>query len=265
MGQLEKAAMAATLGSVNYLGNLPMMDGIANLYKVFETFPGQTPREQFRAMADHVGKVAAKATIGAAVPGQTLLAQVERYMDPRRSNTMADPELPPMVRGFYEALREQQARTPIASEGLLPSLDLWGRVRTQGLGQWWEFALPVRVSESPGEMYEIDKELIRLGMPIEMPDKKLESVGLTDAQYNRLLTLQATGIKDRGKDQIATLENLIASDEYQRLAPGEQIALLRRTHGMFLTAAKKQLLAEEPELAGKANDAKLNKDTTGHR
>jgi hypothetical protein len=182
---------------------------------------------------------------GSPLPGtSSLVAGIERVIDPLAKDVKSSPDLPMGVRGFVEAFNKYRNRLPYANENLPEQLNLWGDTSTQGQGKIYEMVLPTRVS--PDKFSEVDDLLVRMGSPIGMPDRKMNVVELDAFQYNRLVTIY--GKETPAKDEILRTMTMPGFD---LLSLDDQQKTVQRVHSQYMDFAKKTLVAEDPILAAK--------------
>lgn len=258
---LDALAIAATLSVADYMTNLPMLQGVADL---FRTFGGAmrsdlNTQEKITAIVAGLGKQAAGAAITTAqgvvpVVGSTVAgAALERVGDPTArsrmptENTMTGMGADAAYRAFAEALQSAKARNPVFSKDLEPELNLWGETRTEGFGTVYEIFSPIRIKQ--GKYQSVDAEIVRLNLGIQMPDKAIKGVNLTAAQYNKMLRYMNEADEATGNTLLDELRQTIASKDYKGMMNGEKIDTLRAVVAAYKRGAQERLIAEEPGLA----------------
>jgi hypothetical protein len=243
-GKVEQVFLGATYGLYEYLKEQPYLQGVADVARLIGTnSQGQVDGEKI--INGLVKQFGGFVIGGSPMPGtSSLVAGIERILDPTAKDTRASPELPMGVRGFVEAFNRYRSRLPYANDSLPDQLNLWGDPIKQGRGNPLEIVLPTRVS--PDQFSDVDKELVAMGSPIGMPERKLDGIELTAQQYHRLLSIY--GKETPAKDQIL---EVIRSPGFGLLSLDDQQKTVQSVHSKFMELAKTQLKAEDPELAAK--------------
>jgi hypothetical protein len=274
---LDALAVAGTLSIADYMTNLPMLQGVADL---FRTFGGAmrsdlNTQEKITAIVAGLGKQATGAAITTAqgaipVIGSTVAgAAIERVGDPTvRSSMSPENTLTGMgsdaaYRAFSEALQAAKARNPLYSKDLPPELNLWGEQRTEGFGTVYEIFSPIRIKQ--GKYKGVDDELVRLNLGIQMPDKAVKGVNLNAEQYNRMLKYMNEADPATGNTLLDELRDTIGSKDYRAMLNGEKIDTLRSVVAAYKRGAQERLLAEEPRLARMIEYSENVRTGTGKR
>ena len=174
----------------------------------------------------------------------SMVASIERMLDPTARDTRANPDLPMGVRGFVEAFNKYRSRLPYFNQALPESLNLWGDPIMQGQGKPWEIVLPTKVS--PAQFSEVDDALVRLGSPVGMPERKIDGIEMEAAQYNRLLTIYGKELPSR-----QAILQTIQTPGFDLLALDDQQKAIQSVHSKYMDAAKRQLKTEDPTLSAK--------------
>jgi len=217
----------------------------------------------FEQLQSFMSERASTAALSAIPTVSAFGAGIERVQNPHASNTMMPPvgifnedptQLPPYMRGFYTALQKAKARHPMFSDGLPPSLNLWGEVRMQGKGVGYELWSPVRISEA--KYRGLDKELMNLGDGLSMPSRKINGVLLNAEQYNFMIRRMNEPVAGEPR-LLDALNELIYSTDYGLLVTKEdKLAAIRATAEPYYAAGRKLLMAEDPSLADRINAAR---------
>jgi len=263
---IDRLAMAMTMSLAEYTLDMPFLQGVQELTRVFTNADPMIRQEQFMEM---IGGKVTEAGL-AFVPGMSSFsAGIERMQDPTVSSPMLpeagligeDPtQLPAFMRGFYTELQRAKGRNPFFSDSVPPKLNLWGEKITAGSGEGWEFWSPIRVQDT--KFAPIDDELMALGDGIKMPNKKISGVRLNAVQYNKWLTTMNSMDKrgrmpgdagyDVGQTMLPLLMDIIGTEYYQSLPTKEdKLDKITTVVGTFKTAARKMLVAGDPDLAVK--------------
>lgn len=170
--------VASILGN---LANKTWLSGVSDLLGAI-TDPGQNADNLVQRLAGSL-----------AVP--TGVAQLARTMDPvqRKVDSVGD---------------AIQARIPGASEGLLPRRDVWGREVTSEGGVGPDIVSPAYVSTAQDD--PVNRELLRAGVSVGLPSRKVAGVELSAQQYDRY---QA----EAGQRAYAGVKALVSSEAWKRL------------------------------------------------
>lgn len=268
---MDQIMLGAGLGTYQYLSEQPMLQGFADVMKTFTSGAKDAPTMFYNLLAQAT-KQGTEFLIGGSPLGvhSALVAGVERYMNPDKSNVMeARDEIELDIlsgprRGFWEAIRRAKSRNPLTSDSLPPELDtLTGEVKKAGKGNLYEMFSPFRTSDgkvSPGHA-----ALVEWGVPQYFPPKKIEGVELTAEQYNRWVELATDGGKLA--DQVAKLAS--SSDMIRLFAKEGKVAVQNNIAGQVSNAysiAKQLLIAEDADLADKIREVKeIQKDVGKYR
>lgn len=271
---LSTLAMHGALSMYQYATQMPFLQGVAELSEVMRA---PDPGAQFEAL---VAKFAQKGTEAglSLVPGNSSFwAGVGRLGDPTARSSMlpatGDIAVPgtdltfsfaddpaaadPMTRGFYTALQRMRSRNPMFNDDLPPRLNLWGEEMQVGTGAGWEFVSPIRVRTSKYDA--IDKELIRLGGGIKMPDKKIKGVLMNAEEYNDLILTMNNADFDSGDVPLfegdpgfnpgntlkPSLMRTISSEEYLAMDKTQRLEELNRVVEMHRKNARESIVGKE--------------------
>ena len=240
----------AGLGFYTYLAEQPMLQGFGEINKALTSGAKDAPT-LFYNIATRLGKQVGGFAIGGSPLGvhSSMVAAVERLVNPNRSNTMealSEEEMDIASgarRGFWEALNQAKSRNPLTSDSLPPLLDpITGEVKKAGKGNLYEMFSPFRNSD--GKFSPAHAVLVEYGVPQYLPPKKFSGVELTAEQYNRWIELATEGgalernLVTLGKE----LSGLAASDL------GAAQTILSDEVSKSYSAAKQRLIAEDPAL-----------------
>jgi len=256
-GKVEQVFLGATYGLYEYLKEQPYLQGVADLAKLIGT--NQQGQVDGKKIVDGLAKQFGTFAIGGSpLPGtSSIVAGIERILDPNATDVRANPDLPMGVRGFVEAFNRYRSRLPYANESLPQALNLWGDPIQQGQGNPLEIVLPTRVS--PQQFSQVDNLLVQLGSPIGMPERKLNGIEMTAEQYNRLLTIY--GKETDAKDQILRVLESPGFQTMPNLAKKQDF--INTVHSKYMEMAKQRLLQEFPDLQQKILDLDEKKAEQG--
>jgi hypothetical protein len=196
----------------------------------------------------------------------SLVAAVERYVNPDRSNVMVSlspDEVDPLAgagKGFWEAVGTIKSRTPGLSDSLPPALDpLTGNVKTNGKGNLYEMFNPFKRAD--GTFEPAYATLIEYGVPQYRPDRKIDGVELSAGQYNRLIELATDGGKLAERVDFLGKERSVIDLAGRDLAAAQSI--ISAEISFAYQAAKEQLLFEDKDLRDSIEDVKESQRDVG--
>jgi hypothetical protein len=256
---MEKLMMGGTLGIYQYLSDQPMLQGFGEIQKVFSAGAKDAPTFLYNVMTRLSKQVTSFATGAVPIVGthSSLVAAVERYVNPDRSNVMVSlspEEVDPLAgaaKGFWEAVGYTKSRTPGLSDSLPPLLDpLTGEVRKNGKGNLYELFNPFKRAD--GSFVPAYATLVEYGIPQYRPDRKIKGVELSASQYNRLIELATDGGK------LAERVDMLGKDrDVQRMA-GRDLSsvqtIISKEISDAYSVAKERLILEDPDLAASIKD-----------
>lgn len=226
---VENMVKTAAFTASNYITNLPLMQGIGELIKIGRSRAedgGEKMVQIMDALAKQYGNFVITGTPGAGLANSSLVAHVERVMDPTRSNTMPDKmDVPYGLRAFYENLQRVRSRIPGLSADVPPYLDTLGRevkIENRGLDYWanWNPAM----SFKEGKRSETDELLVGLDFGIDQPSQTWDGIRLSATQYNRYKKLYGQDIKLDGMNLEQYIPALLKRADEDALVSGEVLA-----------------------------------------
>lgn len=256
---MGKLMMGGALGIYQYLSDQPMLQGFGEVQKVFSAGAKDAPTFLYNVMT-RLSKQATSFAMGAVpITGthSSLVAAVERYVNPDRSNVMVSlspEEVDPLAgaaKGFWEAVGYTKSRTPGLSDSLPPLLDpLTGEVRKNGKGNFYELFNPFKRAD--GSFVPAYATLIEYGIPQYRPDRKINGVELSAEQYNRLIELATDGGKLAERVDALGKDRAIISMAARDLASAQ--TLIAKEISDAYSVAKERLLLEDKDLADAIKD-----------
>jgi len=256
---LDKMMMGGAFGIYQYLGDTPMLQGFSDIMKVFTSGAKDVPTYAYDLISK-MSRQISEVAIGGSPLGvhSSLVANVERIVDPSRSNVMPSEAsfkagtLEPAVRGFYEAVNYYKSRNPLTSDSLPRALDpITGEVEMVGKGNLYEAFSPFKVSE--GKYNQAKAVLVAYGVPMYIPPKSFDGIQLSAQQYNRWIELAtkdgvlAERIAMLGESP--ALQNLAGNDL------GKAQAIISKEISDAYSNAKQMLIAEDPDLFDMVKEA----------
>ena len=241
-GETDSLAMAAVLSVARNVTSKTWLTGISDLV---EAISDRSPAKLERFIQRYAGTL---------VP--TGLAQANRtFSDPILRDTKGLDLWQSMVNQIH-------SRIPGYSDGLPPRTNVWGDPIVLGGGMGPDIVSPLYTST--GKASPADQELLRLGIPITMPQRQIKGVKLTAHEYHRYVVLAGNEFKDPStrlglKD---TIDKLVdgthpLSSTYKRASDGKdggKALLIKRLVTGFREQAKIQLMQEIPELRDLVED-----------
>lgn len=245
--KVEQVFIGGAYGLLEYLKEQPYLQGIGDIARLIQSSSGENPVDVKQAI-NQIAKQYGSFVIGGSPAGayNSLVASIERMIDPATKDPRMNPDLPMGVRGFYEAFNQWRGRLPYMNDDLPENLNLWGEPVKTGKGAAYELVLPTRVS--PQQFSEVDDALWRMGSPIGMPARKIKDVELDAKQYNQLITIYA---KELGaKEELASM---ISQPGFALLDRQTQQKTVQTVHNKLMDAARKMLIDRDPVLADKIN------------
>lgn len=171
----------------------------------------------------------------------------------------------PTMREAQTMLEAVQARTPGLSDSLPAVRDLWGRPVSYQSGMGWAYDAFSPVAASQYKPEPIDKEIMRLGVTVNKPNKKIQIDGVSidlskyKGAYSRYVELAGNGAKDpawnmgamdflnavvQGKHPMGQIYQLYADGP-----DGGKAEFIRSTLVEYRDRAKAQLQREFPQIS----------------
>lgn len=255
--KVEHVFMGAVFGTMEYLKEQPYLQGIGDIARLIQSSGGDEPVDMKRLM-NQLSQQYGAAVIGGSPAGayNSLIAGIERLVDPTNKDPRTNPDLPMGVRGFYEAFQRYRSRLPYGNDKLPEALNLWGDPTKAGEGKPYELILPTRVSRE--QFSEVDDMLWRIGSPVSMPGRKLKDVELDAYQYNHLLTIYGKELD--AKEQLRKLMN---TEGFSVLSVFQKQKLIQREHSNLMEKAQDLLVSRDPDLQAKIFEIGILKEYNG--
>jgi len=260
---------AMTAGVYNYVGTMPMMQGIETLSNAVAFRPKGVGG--LEALAGAFAKVYTGAalstaqsavTLGTMPPTLTKLfegvadPQFRSHLPPEHGNTL-------IMRNIWGAIQKWRDGIPGISQGLQPRLNRWAET-VRGLDMPY---LPIRVRTT--DHRKVDVELVNLGDGITMPQRKIEGVDLSAEHYNRLLELSMRPDSSRfykGRRNPPTLLQQIDAQVfgagetvYNKLDKAAKVSRMQSIVTVRDEAARSLLYQEYPDLKTAIDEKKAER------
>jgi len=262
---------AMTSGVYNYVGTLPMMQGIETLSNAVAFRPKGVGG--LEALAGAFAKVYAGAalstaqsavTLGTMPPSLTKL--IEGVADPQfRSHLPREHGNTLIMRNVWGAIQKWRDGIPGISQGLQPRLNRWAET-VRGLDMPY---LPTRIQRK--DYSRVDLALVNLEGGVSMPQRRVEGIDLSAEQYNRWLEISMDpSVSDfhAGETPPTLLQQLDeamfgeGAEIFDQWEDGEKVMHLQNIVARRDRAAKEYLYAEYPDLK-EAIDAKKSERMQG--
>ena len=252
----EQQMMAGVNVIFDYLKEQTFLQGMGNIAKLFELGSASGNNEASKIV---------QSVVGSMIPHSSLLSAIERQPmfggDPTSPLIIADRNEPIGLRDFYAGLERMDARMPLReSEGPIlrnrfysPRLSPNATVR--------QLLLPPIVADLLGDSAEdidadpVKTEIVRIGLPLRMPERRILGIRLTAQEYDRFLSFASTpppaknpmtGQMEKRDAFYTVLKRTIEGEGYKEATTPEKQKLIQGVDTLFKTVAK-TLLLEAPE------------------
>jgi len=235
MGELDDAdaadiAMQGTLATAQNMISKNYMQGISNFFETLSSVrvDPDAKNTQARRFIERI--------VGSAVPSG--VAAITRINDPVLRSTY-DPE------GFQQIINRVKSRVPGWSDSLPPRRNIFAEpiVLEGGVGP--DIMSPIYNKQIPND--PVVNELIRVEVPLRMPNKQVSNVELTAEEYDRLLVLTGKEIKSSGKTLKQAMAKIQKSSQYKRATEGPdggKAVIMNKLYLNYKQAAKAKLVKE---------------------
>lgn len=202
-----------------YIGELPFMSSMSKLTDMVEQVARDPKGEAANSAANQFFGGVAQNFVGGVTPIPTpaggLLRQLESIMDPNKREVTLDASLPPSERYFDFMLRSWLAKTPILSENVAPSRNIWGDEVKVGEPDALSLILPFGKKTQdldPVEAKLLDIAKARQKMPIAKPDHMVANIRLNDNEYSDML-LMMNMVQIEGKTLKAAVAGVLSDPD----------------------------------------------------
>jgi hypothetical protein len=259
--KVEEVFLGAAFSIFEYIGEQPWLQGVADIGKAVARADDGKGKEAFvnGIIKQLTGFVIGGSPIGAY---NSMVAGIERLIDPTKKDVKADPDLPLGVRGFYEGFNRYTNRLPYFNQALPNDLNMWGDERKEGQGKFYEMVLPTRVS--PEQFSEADDILVRLGSPLSVKGfDKVDGVELTAEERNRYKQIYGKEVVSSGRDIKGAIVEMAYTPGFDTLPLDQQQENVKAVHRKYQDAAKQLLLSESPDLVARIEKLKANREAFG--
>ena len=262
---IDEIGMSALNTVFDYMKEQTVLSGMSNIAELISLRSGQ-------ARSDGMAK-AVQQLVGSQVPYSSLLANIERIMDPSLHSVMTDRNEPVGLRDLYAGLSKMDERMPLTESDGPMLLDRFGNPRVSENSTILKSILPPFVTDIMGD--DIDAieagptmvEVLAAGVPLTMPKRKIDGVPLNAEEYHTLVTLSAQppGVDSRGNPYMSfheALTMLVTMPSFKTaLIPDRQV-LIKGLDAEYKSIAQ-LLILESPEYAEEFAD--LREEVAQHR
>lgn len=202
-----------------YIGELPFMSSMSKLTDMVEQVARDPKGEAANAAANQFFGGMAQNFVGGVTPIPTpaggLLRQLETIMDPTKREVTLDASLPPDQRYFDFMLRSWLSKTPILSESVKPSRNLWGDEVKVGEPDALSLIMPF--GKKTQDLDPIEARLMEIAkarqkMPITKPDHMVANIKLNDSEYSDML-LMMNMVQIEGKTLKAAVAGVLSDPD----------------------------------------------------
>lgn len=256
--EYEVMAMAGMTATAEYMGNMPVMQFVGEMLSIARSRSndgGEKIVFAMDAMAKQFANFLYTGTPGVGMSNSTLMAHIERLVDPAKSNIKSPEMNTPMgIRAFYELRQKVMSRIPGLSAGVEPLLDNLGReqfVKNRGLDYWVNWT-PV-ISATEGRRSAADEVFAGLDYGISNPPETWDGVRLSAKQINRFKRLYGQEILMEMSDMevdTATGEPIIDKETKEPKTKTVMVNLEEAIPIVLKMAEYDALVAGEPLLKG---------------
>jgi hypothetical protein len=279
---VSQVLMGSTWGLYNYIGQQPVMTGIASIAGAFTTeIPN--PKMAFKNAIDGIVKQGATYVTGL-VPFQSARNQLSRSLDPEKRDVRGDPYLSTGVKGLDEYLNYMYSITPGLSQTLPSTHDYLGRPEYRGdpANPWTSSASGIRYSAE--RQAEADRIINNLQVPLQKPKPNIAvptprgsvSVKLTPEEHQELLRnlsmVAGPAIVENKKTGEYEVKNVGVEDAivakaaepgFMRATRYTQQQEIKDVYSNYVQAAKDLLLRANPQIVERGISAAVEREIYG--
>lgn len=196
---VEKAMLGMGVSMYEYIGEQPMMQGLSDVVKIFQSQREDAPGLMYDLMSKMV-KIGGNFLIGGSPAGawSSMVGATNRIINPERIGVQRPEEMlqrDDFTAGAWSAwmteVNRAASRNPLFSSKMERSLDpLTGEIETISNGNLYEFFSPFKTKD--GKMPNGYEVLVEFGLPKYDPPRTIQGIILSQTQTNRWIKL-ATG------------------------------------------------------------------------
>ena len=271
--KVAQIVLGGAWGLYNYVGQMPFLTAMSSITGAFSQNI-ENPKASFKAAIDAFVKQATSYAIEGSPVGvfNSARGAIARGVDPTKRDITADPNLDTGVKGFYEALNYSKSRTPILSEDLPESYDMFGEKEYRGDPSAPFLSSLSGIRYQTSKQREVDKIIIGLGMPLSKP-KSTISVSVGDDSVNIKLspeerqsflkligqvTMPSTNPQTGEQTNVGVQEaivNIARSPAFQNMAKNVQQDVISEVYSDYVNLAKEELLDKFESISIRAESA----------
>ena len=252
----EEVVMSALNVVFDYLREQTFLQGMGNVAKLLQIGSPQGNKEASNIVQSFVGSM---------VPHSSLLSSIERIPmfggDPTSPLIIADRNEPFGLRDFYAGLERMDARMPLSEKDGPVLRDRFGVPRLSPNATVRQLLLPPIIADLFGDSSEaidadpVKTEIVRIGLPLRNPDRKILGVKLTAREYDAFVTFASTPppalnrMTNRMQPRKAfytQLKEITESKIYKTALMPDKQKLISGIDTLYKTVAK-FLLLEDPQ------------------
>lgn len=219
----------AAAGLAEYSTALPALQTFGELVAIAghrQTDSGDKMAASVSAVAKRYASFYVSGTPIVGISNSTLVARLERIVDPTVRGTGADPDTPAGFRGFEEALKRWRSRIPVYSEGLVPMRDVWGdEIGTTEAPAYFPLSTGVGKEDDLKELFNV----IQYTMP-QLP-RYFQGIRVPDDVKYRFAELYAKEVTIDGLNMVQMLETEI-NEHLSDYAPGDPDYSIKQTRDL---------------------------------
>ena len=229
----------AAIMPFKYIGELPFLSGMSKFVTMIEEAKRDPKGEQAHAAARAFFGSTAQNMVGGVVPipqpFSGLTRQIEDTLDPLKREVTVDPSLPSEYKYFDFMFRSWLAKTPLLSQDMPVSRNIWGAEVKTGDNSALKWVLPFNRVETDLDADErriLEIAKARGKMPFTKPDRKIANVTMTDAEYSDML-LYMNQVQIDGKNMRQSMMSALADPALvQQMQAGAYEGIAQRLSGI---------------------------------
>lgn len=219
--QIGQLMMISAMSIYEHVSELPMLQGYTEMTEILSGDPMSRKNGFMNALRKITKKVSDVAIGGSPVGAySSALNTVERTIDPEKRSTLPRGEegriehtfnpLDDIYAGWQQSVNQYMSKSPFFSASAEPVLDpMTAEPVTVGKGNWGAMFNPFKNSE--GNVDPVYYELLKNGVPVYNPPKRIHGYELSAEQYNAWIEI-AVIEQDLG-DRVISMSSALDGDE----------------------------------------------------
>ena len=248
--EVTDIALSALDTVFNYMKEQTFLQGFGNIANVMSL----RTQAQRNAAIDRLSQT----LIGSQIPFSSLLASIERVMDPLQDSIIPDRNEPLGLRTLYAGLKRLDSRIPLTETGGPLLRDRFGNPRLQKGATVLDVLLPPFMADIFGddvhkiEADQVMVEVVAAGVPLRMPPRKIDGVALTAEEYDAFVRFAANppDLIVRGKRYptesfYSALKDLVGGPSFADLPISRKQTLITGLDNHYKSIAKSYLINSE--------------------